>query len=49
MSSGKVLQPFQVGNMSATMDYYISVSGNRQDGFQDNSQQARERINEHRF
>ena len=45
VSSGKVLKPFQVGNMSATMDYYISVSGNRQDGFQDNSQQARERIN----
>ncbi|HRB82656.1 MAG TPA: TonB-dependent receptor plug domain-containing protein [Nitrospira sp.] len=45
VSSGKVLQPFQVGNMSATMDYYISVSGNRQDGYQDNSQQARERIN----
>jgi iron complex outermembrane receptor protein len=45
VSSGKVSQPFQVGSMSATMDYYISVSGNRQDGFQDNSQQARERIN----
>ena len=45
VSSGKVLQPFQVGNMSATMDYYISVSGNRQDGYQDNSQQARERVN----
>lgn len=45
VSSGKVLQPFKVGNMSATMDYYISVSGNRQDGYQDNSQQARERIN----
>lgn len=45
VSSGKVLQPFQVGNMSATMDYYISVSGNRQDGFQDNNQQARERVN----
>jgi len=45
VSSGKVTQPFQVGSMSATMDYYISVSGNRQDGFQDNSQQARERIN----
>lgn len=45
VSSGKVLEPFKVGSMSATMDYYISVSGNRQDGFQDNSQQARERIN----
>ncbi len=45
VSSGKVLQPFKVGEMNATMDYYISVSGNRQDGFQDNSQQARERIN----
>ncbi|GIW54832.1 MAG: hypothetical protein KatS3mg082_1236 [Nitrospiraceae bacterium] len=31
--------------MNATADYYISVSGNRQDGFQDNSQQGRQRIN----
>ncbi|MCC2640862.1 MAG: putative TonB-dependent receptor [Nitrospira sp.] len=45
VSSGKVTRPFQVGQMSATLDYYISVSGNRQDGFQDNNQQARERIN----
>ncbi len=45
VSSGKVLEPFKVGSMSATMDYYISVSGNRQDGYQDNSQQARERVN----
>ncbi len=45
VSSGKVTEPFKVGNMNATADYYISVSGNRQDGFQDHSQQARERIN----
>ncbi len=44
VSSGQVL-PFKVGNMNATADYYISVSGNRQDGFQDNSQQGRQRIN----
>ncbi|HXF91588.1 MAG TPA: TonB-dependent receptor [Nitrospiraceae bacterium] len=44
VSSGKVL-PFKVGTMNATADYYISVSGNRQDGFQDNSQQGRQRIN----
>lgn len=45
VSSGRVTQPFAVGGMSATMDYYVSVSGNRQDGFQANNQQARERIN----
>lgn len=45
VSSGKVTEPFKVGNMNATMDYYVSVTGNRQDGFQDNSQQARQRIN----
>jgi iron complex outermembrane receptor protein len=45
VSSGKVTQPFKVGNMNATMDYYISASGNRMDGFQDNSQQARQRVN----
>lgn len=44
VSSGKVL-PFKIGTMNATADYYISVSGNRQDGFQDNSQQGRQRIN----
>jgi iron complex outermembrane receptor protein len=31
--------------MDATADYYVSVSGNRQDGFQDHSQQGRQRIN----
>lgn len=45
VSSGKVSEPFKIGDMNATADYYISVSGNRQDGFQDHSQQARERIN----
>ncbi len=45
VSSGKVTEPFKVGNMDATADYYVSVSGNRQDGFQDHSQQARQRIN----
>jgi iron complex outermembrane recepter protein len=45
VSSGKVTEPFKVGNMNATADYYISVSGNRQDGFQNHSQQARQRIN----
>ena len=45
VSSGKVTEPFKVGDMNATADYYISVSGNRQDGYQDHSQQARERIN----
>ncbi|MEQ1844749.1 MAG: TonB-dependent receptor, partial [Nitrospira sp.] len=45
VSSGKVTEPFKVGNMNATADYYVSVSGNRQDGFQDHSQQARQRIN----
>lgn len=45
VSSGKVMQPFTVGGMSATMDYYVSASGNRQDGFQTDSQQARERVN----
>lgn len=45
VSGGRVTRPFKVGNMNATSDYYISASGNRQDGFQDNSQQARQRIN----
>ncbi|MEX5215295.1 MAG: TonB-dependent receptor [Nitrospiraceae bacterium] len=45
VSSGKVTQPFKVGHMDATMDYYVSVSANRQDGFQSNSQQSRERVN----
>ncbi|CAI4030521.1 TonB-dependent receptor [Nitrospira tepida] len=45
VSSGKVTQPFKVGHMDATMDYYVSVSANHQDGFQSNSQQSRERVN----
>lgn len=45
VSSGKVTTPFKIGNMDATADYYVSVSGNRQDGFQDHSQQARQRVN----
>lgn len=45
VSSGKVSTPFKVGNMNATSDYYVSVSGNHQDGYQDNSQQTRQRIN----
>jgi len=44
VSTGKVL-PFKMGNMEVTGDYYISATGNRQDGFQDNSQQARQRLN----
>lgn len=44
VSSGRTI-PFKVGNMNATGDYYISVSGNHQDGFQDHSQQARQRVN----
>ncbi len=45
VSSGKVTEPFKIGNMDATADYYISASGNRQDGFQDHSDQARQRVN----
>ncbi len=45
VSSGKVSQPFKIGQMNATSDYYISASGNHQDGYQDNSQQGRQRIN----
>ncbi|MGH7205784.1 MAG: TonB-dependent receptor family protein [Nitrospiraceae bacterium] len=45
VSSGRVTQPFKIGNMNATSDYYVSVSGNHQDGFQDHSQQARQRVN----
>ena len=45
VSSGKVSTPFKVGNMNATSDYYVSVSGNHQDGYQDNSQQSRQRVN----
>jgi iron complex outermembrane receptor protein len=45
VSSGKVTKPFKVGNMNATSDYYISASGNHQDGYQDHSQQGRQRVN----
>lgn len=45
VSSGKVTTPFKIGNMDATADYYISASGNRQDGFQEHSEQARQRVN----
>lgn len=45
VSSGKVLQPFKVGNMNATSDYYISTSGTHMDGYQTNSQQSRQRLN----
>lgn len=45
MSSGTVTGPFQVGGTPATGDYYISFSGNHQDGFQDGSQQSRLRLN----
>lgn len=45
VSSGQVTKPFKLGTMDTTADYYISASGNHQDGFQDNSQQARGRLN----
>lgn len=45
VSSGKVTQPFKVGNLNTTADYYVSLSGYHMDGFQNNSQQARERLN----
>jgi iron complex outermembrane receptor protein len=45
VSSGKVTAPFKIGNMDATADYYISASGNRQHGFQEHSEQARQRVN----
>lgn len=45
VSSGQVTKPFKVGTMDTTADYYISLSGNHQDGFQDNSQQDRARLN----
>lgn len=45
VSSGLVTKPFKVGTMETTADYYISLSGNHQDGFQDNSQQDRQRLN----
>ena len=45
VSSGQVTQPFKLGTMDVTTDYYVSLSGNHQDGFQDNSQQDRQRLN----
>jgi iron complex outermembrane recepter protein len=45
VSSGQVTKPFKIGTMDTTADYYISLSGNHQDGFQDNSQQDRQRLN----
>jgi iron complex outermembrane recepter protein len=45
VSSGQVTKPFKIGTMDTTADYYISLSGNHQDGFQDNSQQDRARLN----
>lgn len=45
VSSGHVSQPMKLGTMDVTADYYISLSGNHQDGFQDNSQQDRQRLN----
>ncbi|MGH7232297.1 MAG: TonB-dependent receptor plug domain-containing protein, partial [Nitrospiraceae bacterium] len=45
VSSGRVTEPFKIGGMDSTADYYVSLSGNRQDGFQDHSQQARQRLN----
>jgi iron complex outermembrane receptor protein len=35
----------KLGTMDVTADYYLSMSGNHQDGFQDNSQQSRQRLN----
>jgi iron complex outermembrane recepter protein len=45
VSSGKVSKPFKLGHMDVIADYYISLSANHQDGFQDHSQQSRQRIN----
>ena len=45
VSSGHVTQPMKLGTMDVTADYYVSISGNHQDGFQDNSQQSRQRLN----
>lgn len=45
VSSGRVTQPFKVGHMNATSDYYVSLTANHQDGFQDHSQQDRQRLN----
>lgn len=45
VSSGQVTEPMKIGTMDVTADYYLSLSGNHQDGFQDNSQQTRGRLN----
>ena len=45
VSSGHLSKPFKIGHMDTVGDYYISLSGNHQDGFQDNSQQDRQRLN----
>jgi iron complex outermembrane receptor protein len=45
VSSGRTSEPFKIGGMNATSDYYVSLTDNRQDGFQDNAQQARQRFN----
>ncbi|HBP86670.1 MAG TPA: hypothetical protein DD706_03115 [Nitrospiraceae bacterium] len=45
VSSGQVSQPMKLGTMDVVADYYVSLSGNHQDGFQDNSQQDRQRLN----
>ena len=45
VSSGFVTKPFKMGHMDVVADYYISASGNHQDGYQDNSQQDRQRLN----
>ncbi len=45
VSSGYVTKPFKIGHMDVVADYYISASGSHQDGYQDNSQQDRQRLN----
>lgn len=45
VSSGQVTKPMKLGTMDVIADYYVSLSGNHQDGFQDNSQQDRLRLN----
>ena len=45
VSTGRVTKPMKLGHMDVIADYYVSVSANHQDGFQDNSQQDRQRLN----
>ena len=45
VSSGMVASPFKLGGMDVTADYYLSASANHQDGFQDHSEQSRQRLN----